>query len=73
VSGEESIAIVTGKDSRASGALGCWIVLTERDDDWHILGVKAVKVGSRVNGLRVEPGVFYRLTGGKVVEAMVGP
>ena len=65
-SGEESIAIVTGKDGRASGIEGAWIVLTERDDDWHILGVKAVKVGSRVNGVRVEPGVFYELRGGKV-------
>ena len=66
VEGAESIAVVTGRESRAAGAAGCWIVLTERDTDGHILGVKAVKVGSRVNSVRIEPGVFYELRDGKV-------
>lgn len=30
VVGKDSVAIVTGRDGRARGALGCWIVLTER-------------------------------------------
>ncbi len=63
--GAESVAIVTGKDSRASGALGCWLVLTERDDDYRIVSVKSVKV----DGARVKAGVFYTLRGGKVVKA----
>jgi hypothetical protein len=65
VEGPESVAIVTGKDSRAAGAVGCWIVLTERDDDYKILTVKAVKV----DGVKVKGGVFYTLRGGKVVTA----
>ena len=32
VEGNGSVAIVTGKDGIARGALGCWIVLTERGD-----------------------------------------
>ena len=65
VEGKESIAVVTGYASKAKGALGCWLVLTERDDILHILGVQAVKV----DGEAVKPGVFYALIDGKVVEA----
>ena len=65
VEGKESIAVVTGYASKAKGALGCWLVLTERDDSLHILGVQAVKV----DGGAVKPGVFYALIDGKVVEA----
>lgn len=65
VEGKESIAVVTGYASKAKGALGCWLVLTERDDSLHILGVQAVKV----DGEAVKPGVFYAMIDGKVVEA----
>ena len=65
VEGEESIAIVTGKDSKAKGAVGDWLVLTERDDDWHILGVKAVMV----DGEKIKADTWYCLTGGEVKEA----
>ena len=64
VEGQESIAIVTGRDSKAKGALGCWLVLTERDDEWRILGVKAVKV----DGETVRSGKWYALKSGEVVE-----
>ena len=69
VEGAESVAIVTGYGSKAAGGKDCWIVLTERDDEWKILEVRAVKVGSRPNGVTVKPGVFYTLRGGKVVVA----
>ena len=65
VEGEESIAIVTGKDSKAKGAVGDWLVLTERDDDWKILGVKAVMV----DGEKIKADTWYCLTGGEVKEA----
>ena len=60
---------MTGRDSKASGALGCWLVLTERDD-WNgetypIKEVRAVKV----DGETIKPGVFYKLQNGEVVEA----
>jgi len=64
VGGKESIAIVTGKDSKAKGALGCWLVLTERDKDWHILGVKSVKV----DGETIKSDTWYKLVNGEIIE-----
>ena len=68
VEGEESVAIVTGYKSKAKGAIGCWIVLTERDDEMHILRVKAV----RVDGDKIKPDTFYMLSGGEIMEAENG-
>ena len=64
VEGKDSIAIVTGNGSKASGKRGCWLVLTERDREMHILGVQAVKV----DGETIKEDVFYRLSGGVVTE-----
>ena len=64
VEGEESIAVVTGYGGKAKGALGCWIVLTERDGNGHILGVKAVKV----DGEAVKPDRWYMLKDGEITE-----
>lgn len=64
VEGKESIAIVTGRDSRAKGALDCWLVLTERDSDYHILDVKAVKVDGRL----IKPNTWYKLENSAIVE-----
>ena len=64
VEGEESIAVVTGYGSKAKGALGCWLVLTERDENRHILGVKAVKV----DGEAVKPDRWYMLKNGEITE-----
>ncbi len=69
VDGKESVAIVTGIGSKASGALGCWLVLTERGgwdgETYPIKEVRAVKV----DGETIKPGVFYKLKNGEVVEA----
>lgn len=64
VGGKDSIAVVTGRGSKAKGALGCWLVLTERDDEWRILDVKAVKV----DGVRIKADTWYKLIKGQVVE-----
>ena len=74
-SGEESsaatdhangIALANGKNSRARGTAGSWLVLTEwSDDQTQLLTVKAVQV----DGEKVKPGIFYKLSGGDVVEA----
>ena len=69
VDGKDSIAIVIGADSKASGAIGCWLVLTERGD-WNgdtcpVKEVRAVKVDGEI----IKPGVFYKLENGEVVEA----
>ncbi|WP_054686500.1 DUF7666 domain-containing protein [Microbacterium sp. No. 7] len=61
---EGSIAAVLGR-GKAKGALGCWLVLTERDNKRNILGVQAVQV----DGETVHPNVFYTLLDGKVTEA----
>lgn len=62
--GKESIAIVTGRDSRAKGAKGCWLVLTERDAYWHILCVKAAEV----DGVKIKADTWYRLVDGEFTE-----
>ena len=64
VKGKDSIAIVTGYQGKAKGSLGCWIVLTERDEEMHILDVKAV----RVDGVKIKEDTFYMLKNGKVEE-----
>ena len=64
VEGKESIALAGGYKSMAKGALGCWLVLAERDDENHILGVKAIKV----DGGRIKANTFYMLKDGEVVE-----
>ena len=56
---------MTGRDSKARGCIGSWLVLTERDDDWHILGVKAF----RIDGKEYKANTWYMLKNGKVVEA----
>ena len=64
VEGKESIALAGGYKSIAKGALGCWLVLAERDKEGHIYGVKAVKV----DGEQIKPDTFYILEDGEVVE-----
>ena len=63
-SGYESIAVAGGHGCRARGALGCWLVLAERDDIGHILGVQAVPV----DGDTIRADTLYVLRGGKAVE-----
>ena len=65
VEGSGSVAIVTGKDSKVSGKTGCWIVAAERDNDYHILAVRA----AMVDGECIKPDVFYKLVDGEFVEA----
>ena len=62
--GEDSIAIVTGYKSKARGAIGNWIVLTERDDDNSIIEIKAFKV----DGEKIKENTFYTLENGEAKE-----
>jgi hypothetical protein len=64
VKGKDAIAAVLGCKCKARGALGCWLVLTERDDNGHILGVQAVKV----DGENIKADTWYALKGGEIVE-----
>ena len=68
VEGKESVAIVTGIGGKARGALGCWIVLTERGDfDGVTFPIKDVKA-YKVDGVNIKENTFYRLVDGKPVE-----
>lgn len=61
---ENSIAVVTGYNSGAIGALDSWLVLTERDDHYNIIGVQSVKVDGDI----IKPNVFYKLENGEILE-----
>jgi hypothetical protein len=65
VQGKESVAVVTGLDSKARGCVGSWLVLTERDKNWHILGIKAICI----DGKKYYADTWYTLKGGRVVRA----
>ena len=66
--GEESVAAALGIDSKAKGALGCWIVIAEweRDEEfnWHRKDVQCFKV----DGKNIKPNIWYKLKNGKLVE-----
>ena len=65
VSGKDSIAVANGANSKARGSLGCYIVLTEYDDDGKFLLAKM----ARVDGTVIKDGVWYTLKNGEFVEA----
>ena len=63
--GKDSIAVVNGACGKACGALGCYLVLTEYDDDGHMICAKM----ARVDGSAIRENVYYTLKNGKFVEA----
>ena len=63
--GKDSIAVVNGACGKACGALGCYLVLTEYDNDGNMLWAKIAKV----DGASVKENVWYTLKNGEFVEA----
>ena len=63
--GKDSIAVANGAHSKARGAMGCYLVLTEYDDYGHMLCAKM----ARVDGSTVKENVWYTLVNGEFVEA----
>ena len=63
--GKDSIAVVNGVCGKACGALGCYLVLTEYDDDGNMLWAKMAKV----DGARIKENVWYTLKNGEFAEA----
>jgi hypothetical protein len=55
--GKASVAMATGWEGRAKGALGCAIVLVNRDDDLNIRHIRSAKVGEQ----GVKPDTWYSL------------
>ena len=62
--GKNSIAVVNGACGKACGALGCYLVLTEYDDDGNMLWAKMEKV----DGAHIKENVWYTLKNGEFVE-----
>ena len=64
----ESVAAALGIDSKAKGALGCWIVIAEWERDkefnWHRKDVQCFKV----DGENIKPDTWYKLKNGDIVE-----
>jgi hypothetical protein len=63
--GKDCIAVVNGACGKACGALGCYLVLTEYDDDGHMICSKM----ARVDGSAIRENVYYTLKNGEFVEA----
>ena len=63
--GKDSIAVANGAHSRARGAMGCYIVLTEYGDDGSMICAKM----TRVDGSFIKENVWYTLENGEFVEA----
>ena len=63
--GKNSIAVVNGVCGKACGALGCYLVLTEYDDDGNMLWAKMAKV----DGTHIKENVWYTLKNGEFAEA----
>ena len=62
--GKDSIAVVNGACGKACGALGCYLVLTEYDDDGHMICAKM----ARVDGSAIRENVYYTLKNGEFAE-----
>ena len=70
VEGKESVAMAIGYQSRAKGALGCWLVLSECKKDamgnWHIADVQSTKI----DGESIKADTWYELADGQFMEVI---
>ena len=64
VGDRDTVAAVLGQGA-AKGVIGSWLVLTERDSNRGLLGVKAVQV----DGETVKADTYYMLSDGEIEEA----
>ncbi len=62
--GKDNIAVANGARSKARGILGCYLVLTEYDDDGHMICAKM----ARVDGSAIKENTWYTLKNGEFVE-----
>ena len=66
--GKDSIAFAAGYECKAKGAIGCWIVLTERGEwDGDTYPIKEVKA-FEVDGKKVKADTWYMLVNGQLKE-----
>ena len=62
--GKDNIAVANGAHSKARGALGCYLVLTEYEDSGNMLLAKMAKV----DGAVIKENTWYTLKNGEFVE-----
>lgn len=62
--GKNSIAVANGGKSKARGAMGCYLVLTEYDENGNMICAKM----ARVDGSTVKENIWYTLKNGEFVE-----
>lgn len=60
--GKDSIAVANGYGSKARGALGCYLVLTEYDENCNMICAKM----ARVDGSAIKESVYYTLKNGEL-------
>ena len=63
--GNNSIAVANGYKSKVKGSVGCYLVLTEYDDDGNLLCADL----KLVNGISIKSDTWYMLKDGLVVES----
>lgn len=63
--GKDNVAVANGAHSKARGVLGCYLVLTEYDNDGNMLWAKMAKV----DGTHIKENVWYTLKNGEFAEA----
>ena len=66
VEGKDSVAIALGAQSKAKGALGCWLILAEWeeiDDGMHRTDMKCFEVDGEI----IKADTFYKLENGEAV------
>lgn len=65
---KDSIAIVCGTDGKASGRLGCWLILTERGEwngkEYPLKDIRSIKV----DGKKIKEDTWYKLKNGEIIE-----
>lgn len=64
VEGKDSIAIAWGRNSKAKGSKGCYLVLAEYNENGDIINAKM----EYVDGKKIKDGIFYKLVDGKFEE-----
>ena len=62
--GKDNVAVANGAHSKARGVLGCYLVLTEYDNDGNMLWAKMAKV----DGAHIKENVWYTLKNGEFAE-----
>ena len=68
VEGKDSVAIAFGVNSKAKGALGCYIALAEWESTVNGYVLKDFK-SAKVDGKKIKENTFYKLQNGEFVEA----